>query len=186
MSEISRSPDRGAFQRYQQAKKDADSESNQEYIELFKSFQQRKADLEQDPEWQKNNLEYDLRTTDWILEKVRGNDNYAQNLYAAMCNNKFQKRDVMTILKDQYCSYSWRYAGGIIADMQQRGDYIDWYCSGIRGDMNVSDEEYNAMTREQQEHYLNVKNNYVSESVVTEEIEADLLKLGWNVIVDDN
>mgnify|MGYP003705677079 CR=1 FL=1 len=29
--------------------------------------------------------------TDWILEKVRESDVYAQHLYAAMCNNEFQK-----------------------------------------------------------------------------------------------
>jgi hypothetical protein len=182
MSEISRSPARGTFQKDNYIKrKEADGEEpNQDYIEMYKSFEQRKAELEQDPEWQKNNLEYDLRTTDWILEKVRKSDNYAQNLYAAMCNNEFQKRDVWPILKDQRWSCSWRYAGGIIADMQQRGYYIDWYCSGIYRE--CSDEEFEKMTKEQQESYLNIKNNYVSESVVTEEIEQDLLKLGWNVI----
>jgi hypothetical protein len=113
-------------------------------------------------EW---DLEYDLRTTDWILEKVRGSESYAQNLYAAMCNNQFQRREVWPILKDQYWSCSWRSAGGIIANMREQGDYLDWYCSGIKSD----DED---------------GNGFVGESAVTEEIEQDLLKLGWNVIQD--
>jgi hypothetical protein len=64
--------------------------------------------------------------------------------------------------------------------MIEKGDYIDWYCSGIRGE--ISDEEFNDMTKEQQENYLYMKNNFVNESVVTDEIRADLLKLGWIVI----
>jgi len=67
---------------------------------------------EMDPEWQKNNLEYDLRSTDWILEKVRADETYSQNLYAALCNNEFQKLDVIPILKEEKWSCSWRYAGG--------------------------------------------------------------------------
>lgn len=167
MSILSRSPARGTFQRdgYLKRKESDGEDPSQEYLDLFKTVEQRKAELEADPEWQKDNLEYDLRTTDWILEKARNSERYSQNLYAAICNNSFQKRDVLPILKDQYCSYSWRYAGGIIADMRQEGDYIDWYCSGIR-DQSVDES------------------GFVSESVVTEEIEADLFKLGWNVIKD--
>jgi hypothetical protein len=134
---------------------------------LFESIRQRQNEIEQDPEWQKNNLEYDLRSTDWILEKVRRSDTYAQNLYAAICNNEFQKRDVMPILKNETCSYSWRYAGGIVADMRQEGDYINWYCSGIGEGLGNGD--------------VDRRKGYVSESTVTEEIEQDLLKLGWNV-----
>jgi hypothetical protein len=118
-----------------------------------------------DLEWQKNNMEYDLRTTDWILEKVRNSEQYAQNLYAAMCNNRFQQNDVLPILKDQYWSCSWRYAGGIIADMRQEGDYIDYYCSGIR-------DSY--------------EGGYVSETVITDEIREDLFKLGWLCFSDND
>lgn len=165
MSKLSTSPDRGSFQRngYIDRKKEAGEEPSEDYLELFKTFEQRKKEQEADPEWQKDNLEWDLRTTDWILEKVRNSDVYAQNLYAAICNNDFQKRDVMPILKDEFWSASWRSAGGIIADMRGEGDYIDWYCSGIR-EQGMPD------------------NGYVTESTVTEEIENDLHKLGWNVI----
>ena len=113
----------------------------------------------------KHNLEYDLLTTDWILSKVRESESYAQNLYAAMCNNQFQKLELIHVLKDESCSYSWRRSGGIIADMRQEGDYMDWYCSGMFGSY---DQE--------------IPKDYVSESDVTEEIREDLKKLGWRVL----
>jgi hypothetical protein len=114
-----------------------------------------------------NDLEYDLRTTEWILAKARASNSYAQNIYAAMCNMRWQKLDTFPILKDEYWSCSWRSAGGIVADMLQKGDYIDWYCAGIRNgvDMGGSPEEGPA--------------GYVPEATVTEEIRADFQKLGW-------
>ena len=95
------------------------------YEDLFKSSAEQQLDYEADPTWQANNLEYDLRTTEWILNKARGSKSYAQNLYAALCNNDFQKRDVMQILTDKLWHCSWRYAGGIVADMLGSGDYLD-------------------------------------------------------------
>jgi hypothetical protein len=65
--------------------------------------------------------------------------------------------------------------------MRQEGDYIDWYCSGIRGDQK-DDSEYTSEQLEQ----LKITNQFVGEGYVTDEIRADLLKLGWIVIEDDN
>jgi len=104
-------------------------------IELLKTAKEQKLQQEADPEWQKNNLEWALRTTDWILSKVRTDDTYAQRLYATLCNNDFIPPDVWKVLKDETWSCSWRYAGGIIADMREQGDYIDWYCSGNEGEI---------------------------------------------------
>ena len=97
-----------------------------------------------------------------------------------MCNNDFIKRDLWPILKEQKWSCSWRYAGGIVADMRQEGDYIDWYCSGIKNE--PSEEEWNSWTPEQQISYTNIYSKFVTESVVTEEIERDLFDLGWIVV----
>lgn len=109
----------------------------------------------------KSNLEYDLRTTDWIIDKVKKNQSYAQNLYAALCNNVFQRNAVWEKLQNQIWSCSWRQAGGIIAMMQQQGDYMDWYCSG---------------------HRENFDDGSVSEGIVTQEIKNDLFALGWLVV----
>ncbi len=178
---ISKSPDRNTFQKEKYLERQAEKgktpendEDTRAMIEYYESWAIREDQQEQDPAWQKDNLEWDLRTSDWICEKVRADKIYAQNLYAAMCNNDFIKREMWPILKNQKWSCSWRYAGGIVAHMRQEGDYIDWYCSGIRND--DSDEENKPVEGR----------DYVSESVVTEEIENDLYKLGWLVNKDDN
>jgi hypothetical protein len=101
-----------------------------------------------------------------------------------MCNNDFTKNDVIPILTEKRWHRSWRSAGGIIADMQEKGDYIDWYCSGIRDVKILDDDEFLALTKEQQERYIQGK-KFVSESVVTDEIREDLLKLGWIVIDEE-
>lgn len=164
---LSKSPERNTFQRdsyiKSQAEKGMENEPETEkMVEWYNNFAERKLMREQDPEWQKNNLEYDLRSTDWMLQKVRESDDYAQNLYAAMCNNDFMKKEIITILKEEVWHCSWRYAGGIIADMRQEGDYIDWYCSGI-----------------------GAQDKCVGEGTVTDEIRDDLQQLGWIVIADN-
>ena len=170
MLKISKSPERHTFQmkNYIKRKEAEGLEPLEEYIEMFKTWKQQDNENIVDPKWQKNNMEYDLRSTDWILEKVRASEAYAQNLYAAMCNRQFQKLDVIPVLKDERWSCSWRHAGGIIADMRMEGDYIDWYCSGIGDGLGNGDT---TGTKE-----------YVSESVVTDEIREDLKQLGWIVL----
>ena len=182
---MNKSPKRGSFRTgnlIRRVEQDMiDPDHVQEMIDFHKSWEQRRLELEETSEWKENNMEYDLRSTSWICDKVKSDDVYAQNLYAAMCNNEFQRNDMMPILKDQKWSCSWRHSGGIISDMQEKGDYIDWYCSGIRDHSPLDDEAYNALTKEQQEYYLQAK-LFVSESVVTDEIRSDLKKLGWLVL----
>ena len=164
------SPDRFTFQ-IEGARKRA-AEDGKEVPEFYENFwktakEQDEANLK-DLEWRRNNLEYDLRSTEWICDKAKNSESYAQNIYAALCNNDFLKLEVVTILKNETWSCSWRRAGGIVADMLQKGDYIDWYCSGMGG-LTVYPT-------------AGVKDGYVPESVVTEEIREDLKKLGWTVV----
>lgn len=128
-------------------------------LDLWKTDAEIKEENLKNLEWQKNNLEYDLLSADWILEKVRNSDTYAQHLYAALCNNEFIKNEVWPILKEDIWGCTWRCAGGMIADMQEKGDYMDWYCSGI----------------------MSGDKDYADEGVVTDEIKDDLFKLGWLV-----
>lgn len=128
--------------------------------ELFKkNFEQMQRDREQTEEWKINNLEYDLRNTDWIVAKAKANEYYAQNIYAALCNMQWQKLDVVPILKEEYWHCSWRYAGGVVADIIGKGDYMDYYCS------SMSDGEC-----------------FVAEGEVTDEIREDFLRLGWQPV----
>lgn len=103
------------------------------------------------------NLEDELMHCDWIVAKAKANKSYAQNIYAALCNMEWQKREVWPILKGETWGCSWRYAGGLVARLIEEGDYLDWYCSGIR------DESA----------------GYAPEGRVSDEIEEDFLKLGW-------
>jgi len=169
MTKINSSPKRHTFQKegYIKRCEEQGKLPDPEYVEMYKSWREQEAEQTQDPDWQKDNMEYDLCSTLWICDKVKANDNYAQNLYAAMCNMQFVKNEVWPMLKDQRWSCSWRHAGGIVADMQEKGDYIDWYCSGI-GDRDTGyGLDYRPAT------------GYVPEGVVTEEIREDLRKLGW-------
>jgi hypothetical protein len=180
---ISKSPDRNTFQKegYVKRCEEQGKLPNPEYIEMFKSWQQQRLELEETNEWKIDNMEYDLRSTQWIVDKVKGDEVYAQHLYAAICNNDFTRNDVIPILTEKRWGASWRSAGGIVADMRGEGDYIDWYCSGIRDAKELDDDQFRQLTKEQQQAYL-VGKAFVPESVVTDEIREDLLKLGWIVI----
>ena len=178
---LSRSKERHTFQsqKYRSifAKDPSDAEAKM-MVDMYDDWANRDLHREADPEWAKDNLEYDLRSTDWILEKARESRIYAQNLYAAMCNQDFIKNDVWPLLQDKRWSCSWRHAGGIVADMRQEGDYVEWYCSGIRELDEMDPLEFNELTIDQQIMYKESR-AYVSESIITDEIQADLFKLGW-------
>lgn len=163
---VSSSPDRYAFGTKLYVKRLQENPDDANAIDMlayYTDFAARQAELEATPEWQQDNLEHDLRSTDWILTKVRQSEVYAQHLYAALCNCDFMRLDVVPILMEKKWSCSWRHAGGIIAHMRQEGDYIDWYCSGIG----------------------NTDRGYVGEGTLTEEIEQDLITLGWKPLPDD-
>lgn len=186
MTKISSSPDRFSFQKekYLERCQKNGVAPNQHYLEMYDETIKDHKHKWDNPESRIHSMEYDLLTTDWILEKVRNSRAYAQNLYAAMCNNDFTKKEIWPVLKKQTWSCSWRYAGGIIADMRQEGDYIDWYCSGIRDSDEPNKEEWDSWSQEQQTLWKECS-KYVGEGVVTQEIGADLDRLGWVVQPDD-
>jgi hypothetical protein len=172
----SKSPERHTFQKEGYVKRQAEKGEpvNEDYLDYFTKIIEDHNTKFDNPETRKNNMEWDLVTTDWILEKVRSSESYAQNLYSAMCNNGFIKLDIIPILKNEEWGCSWRYAGGIIADMRQEGDYIDWYCSGSGGlnteyEGKETNEEWKARTK------------FVPEGCITDEIRNDLQRLGWAV-----
>lgn len=181
MNKPSKSPDRHSFQKegYIKRQEEKGEPVNEDYLDFFSKILDEHNHKFDDPATHKNNLEYDLLTTEWILEKVRASESYAQNLYAALCNNDFQKRDLWPILKEETWGCTWRYAGGIVADMRQEGDYIDWYCSGMGG----LNQEYDG---EETKEQWRARTGYVPEKAVTEEIRDDLFKLGWMVVDDDD
>jgi len=184
MTKIAKSPERHTFQRDSYIRrileegKSLDDPNVKAMIEMYNSWALRDEERLTDTDWQKNNMEFDMRSANWMVDKVRESRVYAQHLYAAMCNNDFQQLEVFPILKDQRWSCSWRSAGGIVADMRGEGDYIDWYCSGIRNDLPLEDGEWESWTLEQQTFYKEGQ-AFVGESMITDEIMLDLKKLGW-------
>jgi hypothetical protein len=73
MSEISKSPDRHSFQKEGYAKRMAEKGEpvSEDYLDYFQKIIEESNHKFDEPESRKNNMEYDLVTTDWILEKVR-------------------------------------------------------------------------------------------------------------------
>ena len=177
MKKVASSPERHTFQKegYIKRCEEKGEEPNLDYVNMYKTWREQDEENLKNPAWQKNNMEYDLRTSKELCDKVKESDNYAQNLYAAMCNMSWQSREFWQELKGETWSCSWRHAGGIIADMREDGDYIDWYCSGI------GNEEYgNGLDGTIPD--ITDGRNYVPEGVVTEEIELDLNRLGWRPV----
>lgn len=109
------------------------------------------------------NLELDVRKNTDLIAKIRKEEIYAQNLYAALCNNEFAPKDCWAILSNLKWNCSWRYAADMIADIRNDESYMDWYCSGT-GFMGTD------------------FTGFVEESFVTDEIQQDLDKMGWIVL----
>ena len=121
----------------------------------------------------KYDLVEDIRNSPEIMAKIRAEDGrYAQNLYAAWCNMQWCPRDLIPALRqgdEDLWHCSWRSAGGIVADLRNEGgDYMDYYCSGIRE--TSYDEEENK--------WWDLR-GYAREGEVTEEIAKDLASIGW-------
>jgi len=177
---MNRSPERNTFQlkNYLERCEADGKEPREDYINIYKQADQRDLQNENEAKWKLNNLEYDLRSTKWICDKAKAREEYAQNIYAALCNQDWQRNDVWPLLAGQTYSCSWRYAGGIVADMREEGDYIDWYCSGIRG-ADLSDQDLASMSPQDIERYEWMNTHFVSGGHVTNEIREDFFTLGW-------
>jgi hypothetical protein len=177
MKKIASSPERHTFQKegYVKHCEEEGKLPNPAYLEMYKSWREQDVANLEDPKWQKNNMEYDLRSSKELCDKVKASENYAQNLYAAMCNMDWQSREFWQELKGETWSCSWRHAGGIVADMREQGDYIDWYCSGI-GNPELGNGLDGTVPD------VSDGRTYVPEGQVTEEIELDLNRLGWRPV----
>lgn len=101
---------------------------------------------------EQHSLHHDLFNSPKIVLKCKQSNAYAQNLYAAMCNNRFFK-------EEHEWTSSWRMSGEIVAYLRNCGEsYLDWYCSGMGN-----------------------RPDFVEEGSVSDEIRNDLLELGWYI-----
>ena len=80
----------------------------------------------------------------YLLKDKLVDDEYATDMYNALCNMRWKNKSTGEVY-----SCSWRYAGGLIAEIRNKGeDYMNFYCSGREGN-------------------------------ILEEIETDLNNFGW-------
>lgn len=127
------SPDNGSFWRNYLDKSYADGTMTKElynaHLQIHEdSIKNHEKRMTEDTE---PDLERDLRSSKDIHDKCISSEVYCRDLYAALCNNRFFYGE-----KEWACT--WRSAGGIISDIIEKGDYVDWYVSGNEG--NVTDE----------------------------------------------
>ncbi len=61
-------------------------------------------------------------------------DAFAHELYGALCNMRWRRRDA----DGELVSMSWRYAGDVVAHLACKGGcYLDYYCSGNEGSVSA-------------------------------------------------
>jgi hypothetical protein len=101
----------------------------------------------------KETLEQDLCEFDYISYKCKNKKNYAQNLYAALCNNTFVK-------ENNKWNCSWKKSAEIVCKLIGSNNYLDYYCSGMDADLPIF-------------------TGFVTEGTVCSEVSNDLLNLGW-------
>jgi hypothetical protein len=120
-----------------------------------------------------HHLDMDVCQCDWMVERIRRDDAYAQNFYAALCDRSWREDDAWEILSDRTWRVSWRTAGAIVSDIRGSGDYQDWYCTG-----SFVWHDRDGYEPTPSELY------YVPEGMITEEIRQDLAQIGWYPVVD--
>ena len=116
-------------------------------------------------------MDVDMLHCAWLRDKVCHSAVYAQNLYAAMCNQDWQHQDVWTVLTDEIWHVSWRGAGRVVAELRGQGDYLDWYCSGMMRSHPDDDLVHNG-----------TEELHVPEGSITDEIREDLAQIGWHPV----
>jgi hypothetical protein len=77
-------------------------------------------------------FETDLLNSSDIMNLVM-DETFAKNFYASLCNKIWVKND-------EKFDASWRYAGGLVANLRNVGgglneDYLDFYLSGNEGEV---------------------------------------------------
>jgi len=86
---------------------------------------------------QEADLEYALKTSDYIRSRCRADRLYAEALYRALCDVKWISKHPFHILKDESWKCTWREAAAIVGDLASTtdvlSDHLDWYSVGKEG-----------------------------------------------------
>lgn len=68
-------------------------------------------------------------------EKMKQDAEFCKDIWSSLANVIWKNKD-----GEEY-SCSFRYAGGLIAEIIGKGDYMDWYCSGPYATVSEEIEE---------------------------------------------
>jgi len=111
-------------------------------------------------------LDEDMALNLIFRTRVAEDESFAQNVYAALCNNEFiPDRNLQ-----ETWSCSWRAAGEYVANLRNQyggredidEDYLTWYCSGL---VNHPEQAW------------------VEEGQVTDAVREAFKALGWSVVL---
>lgn len=98
-----------------------------------------------------NKSAYFERDINKLQSKLQKDYNFAQEMYAALCNTRWVSITDLTLI----FSCTWRYSGELIANIRNKGeDYMEFYWA-------VSFP------------------NQITEGVITDRIKNELRELGW-------
>jgi hypothetical protein len=77
MKKVASSPERHTFQKdgYIERCEEKGEEPNPDYVAMYESWKKMDEERIVDPVWQKNNMEYDLRSSKEMCDKVKASDN---------------------------------------------------------------------------------------------------------------
>jgi hypothetical protein len=111
-------------------------------------------------------LDEDMALNLIFRTRVAEDESFAQNVYAALCNNEFIPDHNL----QETWSCSWRAAGEYVANLRNQyggredidEDYLTWYCSGL---VNHPEQAW------------------VEEGQVTDAVREAFKALGWSVVL---
>jgi len=114
----------------------------------------------------KRDVEQELKDNLDVCRQIAKSETFAQHVYAALCNHQFYPHNIDRLTYEPW-SCSWRYAGGMIAEIRNtinhtHETYIDWYCSGIIGEIS-----------------------YIPEGFVTPDVNDVFDSMGWDIVEYD-
>ena len=111
-----------------------------------------------------------------ILSKIRNYEKYAQNMYAALCNNIFQQINIIEMLKGTTWDIGSCIGAAQLIKRLSDGKYREMYCSGF----GMPSNELGDMHHEERLAHFDL--GYVCEGTITPEITEDLFRIGWKKI----
>lgn len=105
-------------------------------------------------------LEQNIKNTKWLVQKIKKNQFYAQNLYAALCYHTFVKANAYDILCANHVTINSLAAAQLMIEFYPETIELDWIPTNV----------------------YKIAAGFVRPGYITSEVAQDLNQLGWKVI----